>query len=138
MRGRVTSLNAAVAGSILLYEASSQRGGERPIVGPEPGTGDEIASIRGLAGEDETEAVWTPTADAAPDAVAEDLARVADEPSAAQDYVAAVAELPVAPKPKAKRRTKVQPEPAPEADNEEDALLPGSSAIDSSDAATAE
>jgi 23S rRNA (guanosine2251-2'-O)-methyltransferase len=30
MRGRVSSLNAAVAGSILLYEASSQRGGERP------------------------------------------------------------------------------------------------------------
>src|SRR5665811_1043181 len=29
MRGRVSSLNAAVAGSILLYEASSQRGGER-------------------------------------------------------------------------------------------------------------
>ena len=31
MRGRVTSLNAAVAGSILLYEASSQRGGDRPV-----------------------------------------------------------------------------------------------------------
>ena len=29
MRGRISSLNAAVAGSILLYEASSQRGGER-------------------------------------------------------------------------------------------------------------
>ncbi len=33
MRGRVSSLNAAVAGSILLYEASSQRGGERPLIG---------------------------------------------------------------------------------------------------------
>ena len=35
MRGHVTSLNAAVAGSILLYEASSQRGGERPLIAPE-------------------------------------------------------------------------------------------------------
>jgi len=33
MRGRVSSLNAAVAGSILLYEASSQRGGDRPLLG---------------------------------------------------------------------------------------------------------
>jgi 23S rRNA (guanosine2251-2'-O)-methyltransferase len=32
MRGRVSSLNAAVAGSILLYEASSQRGGEKPLL----------------------------------------------------------------------------------------------------------
>ncbi|HEX7472427.1 MAG TPA: 23S rRNA (guanosine(2251)-2'-O)-methyltransferase RlmB [Candidatus Limnocylindrales bacterium] len=35
MRGHVTSLNASVAGSILLYEASSQRGGERPLIAPE-------------------------------------------------------------------------------------------------------
>ena len=39
MRGRVSSLNAAVAGSILIYEASSQRGGDRPLLGSdrEPG-----------------------------------------------------------------------------------------------------
>jgi len=36
MRGRVTSLNASVAGSILLYEASSQRGGERALIAPAP------------------------------------------------------------------------------------------------------
>jgi 23S rRNA (guanosine2251-2'-O)-methyltransferase len=37
MRGRISSLNAAVAGSILLYEASSQRGGERsPLAEAEP------------------------------------------------------------------------------------------------------
>jgi tRNA(Leu) C34 or U34 (ribose-2'-O)-methylase TrmL len=36
MRGRVTSLNASVAGSILLYEASSQRGGERVLIEPAP------------------------------------------------------------------------------------------------------
>jgi tRNA(Leu) C34 or U34 (ribose-2'-O)-methylase TrmL len=51
MRGRVTSLNASVAGSILLYEASSQRGGEQALIapapdqrlaaGPEPGTESE-------------------------------------------------------------------------------------------------
>jgi 23S rRNA (guanosine2251-2'-O)-methyltransferase len=36
MRGRVTSLNASVAGSILLYEASSQRGGEEALIAPAP------------------------------------------------------------------------------------------------------
>jgi 23S rRNA (guanosine2251-2'-O)-methyltransferase len=36
MRGRVASLNASVAGSILLYEASSQRGGERALIAPAP------------------------------------------------------------------------------------------------------
>jgi 23S rRNA (guanosine2251-2'-O)-methyltransferase len=34
MRGKVASLNAAVAGSILLYEASSQRGGATPLIEP--------------------------------------------------------------------------------------------------------
>jgi 23S rRNA (guanosine2251-2'-O)-methyltransferase len=34
MRGRVTSLNASVAGSILLYEAASQRGGEVALIAP--------------------------------------------------------------------------------------------------------
>ena len=48
MRGHVSSLNASVAGSILLYEASSQRGGDRPLLiadaqfGSEPGM-DETA-----------------------------------------------------------------------------------------------
>ncbi len=37
MRGKVDSLNAAVAGSILLYEASSQRGGEAPLIAPAAG-----------------------------------------------------------------------------------------------------
>jgi hypothetical protein len=32
MLGHVSSLNASVAGSILLYEASSQRGVERPLI----------------------------------------------------------------------------------------------------------
>jgi 23S rRNA (guanosine2251-2'-O)-methyltransferase len=47
MRGRVSSLNAAVAGSILLYEASSQRAGERPLIGSdagEPATDADVAT----------------------------------------------------------------------------------------------
>ncbi len=36
MRGKVSSLNASVAGSILLYEASSQRAGDRPLVAAAP------------------------------------------------------------------------------------------------------
>ena len=52
MRGRVTSLNASVAGSILLYEASSQRGGDRPFLTPEPAEA-ESEAIAQLAGLDE-------------------------------------------------------------------------------------
>ena len=163
MRGRVSSLNAAVAGSILLYEASSQRGGERPLVGPEPGVEEEIARIRGGAGDDSASSAAD--APAAQETVVEMLAATADQLSAAEDAVAAEAKLPTARKPlrrtkaqpasapeagdtaeaklptvrKPRRRTKAQPAPAPEAgDTAEDELLPGSSAIDSSDAATAE
>ncbi|MGA3031537.1 MAG: 23S rRNA (guanosine(2251)-2'-O)-methyltransferase RlmB [Candidatus Limnocylindrales bacterium] len=102
MRGRVASLNAAVAGSILLYEASSQRGGERPLIGPEPGTESRLE-------------------------VAADAATPAD--------VATPAEAELAPK--RRRRAAAKQEPADlSAETEEDTLLPGSSAIDSNDAAT--
>jgi 23S rRNA (guanosine2251-2'-O)-methyltransferase len=113
MRGRITSLNAAVAGSILLYEASSQRGGDRPIIGPEPGT--------------------------------------QDVPSPAVAAAAAEPEVEPASKPKRRRRSVVSSNPAeppiqsaleqpaePSVESQEEALLPGASAIDSSDAATAE
>ncbi|MGD0020448.1 MAG: 23S rRNA (guanosine(2251)-2'-O)-methyltransferase RlmB [Candidatus Limnocylindrales bacterium] len=46
MRGHVTSLNASVAGSILLYEASSQRGGDRPLITPEA---QELAALEPAA-----------------------------------------------------------------------------------------
>jgi 23S rRNA (guanosine2251-2'-O)-methyltransferase len=49
MRGHVTSLNAAVAGSILLYEASSQRGGDRPLIAPEPPAGASEPSAEPIA-----------------------------------------------------------------------------------------
>jgi 23S rRNA (guanosine2251-2'-O)-methyltransferase len=162
MRGRVSSLNAAVAGSILLYEASSQRGGDQPLVGPEPGLGEEIARIRGGATDDASAATDEPDAAAA---LVEDLAAAGDELAAAQSAIAAEATPAPAPKPKAGRRKIVRldaaeatPAPAPKpkagrrkivrldaaeasdpaAVPEEEALLPGSSAIASSDASTAE
>jgi 23S rRNA (guanosine2251-2'-O)-methyltransferase len=97
MRGHIESLNAAVAGSILLYEASSQRGGEKPLVGPEPGT--EPVSFAPEFVED------------APAVVAESTA-VAEALPAAQ----AVAAEP-APKAKPKRLSIAKPaaEPAPKA-----------------------
>ncbi len=53
MRGRVTSLNASVAGSILLYEASSQRGGELALIAPAP---DRTPATAGVPdGQPETE-----------------------------------------------------------------------------------
>lgn len=138
MRGRVSSLNAAVAGSILLYEASSQRGGDRPLVGPEPGNGAEVAPIRGASihGADPAPAGAT---DDAGGTFVEQLAPTADELSAAQDATVAEAQLSTASRPKSKRRAKAEPEPTPDVDGTaEDSLLPGSSAIDSSDASTAE
>jgi hypothetical protein len=111
MRGRIDSLNAAVAGSILLYEASSQRGGERPLVGPEPGD----------SGAPEP----------AEPATSADPATPPEAPSS-----------PVAePKPRRRAATRTKPVEAPvEAppESEENALLPGSAPIDSSDAASAE
>jgi 23S rRNA (guanosine2251-2'-O)-methyltransferase len=61
MHGRIDSLNASVAGSILLYEAASQRGTGSP---PQPGDGDhaeaaatDAATPTGVASEDIPEAV---------------------------------------------------------------------------------
>lgn len=112
MRGRVDSLNAAVAGSILLYEASSQRWGDRPLIGRDPAAGDPS--------EAQSESA-APSEPAAP-------AEAASSP---------------APEPKPRRRAVARTKPieAPSAaslDPGEDALLPGASAIDSGDAASAE
>jgi 23S rRNA (guanosine2251-2'-O)-methyltransferase len=147
MRGRVSSLNAAVAGSILLYEASSQRGGDRAVFQ------NPFAEPAGIDFEPVDEA-------AEPGAYVESEAPVAEDSAAAE--VAAPTELiaeaivePKAPAPKAKASKAKDPKakaprrsakvaalsetPIPETiESEEDALLPGSSAIDSSDAASAE
>ncbi len=165
MRGRITSLNAAVAGSILLYEASSQRGGDRPVVGPTPGMGEDAARIRGLAGDDASEAAPEPpqpaSADGAPvdteppvevagpsdaaQTIVAGLAVVADDLAKAQDRIAAEAAFAPAPSRKATRRKVVRTDPVDLARGESDsdasaadALLPGTQAVDSDDTSTAE
>jgi 23S rRNA (guanosine2251-2'-O)-methyltransferase len=144
MRGRVSSLNAAVAGSILLYEASSQRGGERPQF-QNPFTEPESSSVAIGADEAEPEAGTAPAPEAAaPIQAGEPGAITSPEPqSAAGESEAAAVEPAPASKPRARRRTAIAEAVAdPSADatieTEEDALLPGSAAIDSSDAASAE
>ena len=119
MRGHIESLNAAVAGSILLYEASSQRGGEKPLVGPEPGT--EPVSFSDHLG-DEPEVV----AEAA--VVAEAVPPVESAPAA--ESVAAT-EPPADPAPKAKpKRRATAKAAAGEATlaTDDEALLPGTPA----------
>jgi hypothetical protein len=130
MRGRVSSLNAAVAGSILLYEASSQRGGDRPVFQ------NPFAEPAGID--------YEPVDEAAEPGV-ESVAR-AEPVTSPEPAVESVVPAPApagsesaAPKarPKARRKaaeTAVEEPP----ETEEDALLPGASAIDSSDAASAE
>jgi hypothetical protein len=122
MRGHIESLNAAVAGSILLYEASSQRGGEKPLVGPEPGT--EPVSFAPESVDEEPVVV----AEALPAALAEALP--AAEPAPAAEAVAATEPAAdPAPKAKAKRRATAKPAAgeAPLATDDE-ALLPGAPA----------
>ena len=138
MRGRVSSLNAAVAGSILLYEASSQRGGERPqFQNPftEPASSNldlESDSVEPEGGVATEPVVVASISGVVPEAAVAEVETATPEPAPAP-----------APKPKARRRaasTEVTTEAAADLlmGSAEDALLPGSAAIDSSDAATAE
>jgi 23S rRNA (guanosine2251-2'-O)-methyltransferase len=62
MRGAIGSLNAAVAGSILLFAAVAQRGGEVPPPPAPGGAGEEEPEASGVA---EPEAVLEPAAPAA-------------------------------------------------------------------------
>jgi len=108
MRGQIESLNAAVAGSILLYEASSQRGGEKPLVGPEAGT-----EPVGVAGRESSEGV------AVEETAAAEPAAGAPEPATkARGRRAA---------PKSMGPSEVDPLPAPD----DEALLPGTPAAES-------
>jgi 23S rRNA (guanosine2251-2'-O)-methyltransferase len=145
MRGRITSLNAAVAGSILLYEASSQRGGERsplatatePRPEAEPSESAVTAPLEATALSDTEplpeaapssvlalEGQAELAGDAVPVAEAEATVEAAPVPEAAAD----VPDAP-APKPRARRASKkvsADPEPeAPPAAGPEDDLLPG-------------
>jgi len=95
MRGAVGSLNAAVAGSILLFTAVEQRGGEVPPP-PTPAGEDPIAVIDRAAGEPE---VAAPTADVP----AEDPPAPAAEPVKRTRARKAKADLDAAPAEPAKR-----------------------------------
>jgi 23S rRNA (guanosine2251-2'-O)-methyltransferase len=141
MRGRITSLNAAVAGSILLYEASSQRSGDRPVIGPEPGRGEEIAAILGIDADDESGMGDQPTTSVD----RSDTSVPSGDLAAAQAAIAPEAALGPAAKPRARSRKVVQPGPIEAigsvdatAAPDEDALLPGSAALGSGDASGAE
>ena len=113
MRGRITSLNAAVAGSILLYEASSQRGGE----------------LSPLAADTE------PVRESEPSPEAQAEAEPEPEPSAESvPAIAAESDTPEPPrsKPRARRSTKAapQPDPSPTASAVSDEeLLPGGPSV---------
>jgi 23S rRNA (guanosine2251-2'-O)-methyltransferase len=135
MRGRISSLNAAVAGSILLYEASSQRGGDRPQF-QNPFT--EPAGIDYEPVDEASE----PGAYVEPEAVEpEAVEPEAVEPEAVEPEAVepeAVEPEAVETEPKARHKTAKTDDSTEESpESEEDALLPGSSAIDSSDATTA-
>ncbi len=114
MRGRVSSLNAAVAGSILLYEASSQRGGDKPLLG-----GD------------------SPNATSEPaESIPEPEAAAPEPESATPELESAIPEARTGPAPRRKparsRAAAAAPEPAPEpSPATDDALLPGGPAAGS-------
>jgi 23S rRNA (guanosine2251-2'-O)-methyltransferase len=132
MRGHVGSLNAAVAGSILLYEASSQRGGDRSLLGgqtlelepparePELAPGGPGAAIDIVAATEPVPATIEPASPSP-----------APEPATTESAPA---------RPAKSRRRAVAGSGTAEAPAEpqEDALLPGSATIDSSDASPAE
>jgi 23S rRNA (guanosine2251-2'-O)-methyltransferase len=143
MRGRISSLNAAVAGSILLYEASSQRGGERSPLAetespaeaeqlPEPKA--EPSAIAGPADPPEFAEVAAPAAPAELTAPADPGTTAVVEPES--DAVAAPDQAPLAETDAAptaaepaKKRTRARrapsnpgPDASPAADEE---LLPG-------------
>jgi 23S rRNA (guanosine2251-2'-O)-methyltransferase len=145
MRGRVTSLNASVAGSILLYEASSQRGGDRPLLTPEFSDA-ESASIAELGGHVEATVGAGHVEATVGSGTAE--AGAVTEPAASAEPGASIAPPEVEPKPRrrASARTRISlegpaagaqaaPPPTPVQDDlppgglGDDALLPGGPAV---------
>jgi len=132
MRGRISSLNAAVAGSILLYEASSQRGGERSPLATETELLPEAE--RPPEGSPVPEAIAEAESAPVPAAIAEAEsapvpAAIAEAESAPVPATASDAANHQPPKPRARRaskKTPASPEPdmPPSVATEED-LLPG-------------
>ena len=101
MHGRIESLNASVAGSILLYEAAAQR--RMPETSPGPATG-----AQGVTTVADAERVLPEAVPTTPDEAAMDA-----EPDA-----------PAAPRPR-RTRTVTPPAPEPEPGAPDEALLPG-------------
>ncbi len=130
MRGRVTSLNASVAGSILLYEASSQRGGERVLIEPPEDQG-LAASVEPVA-----------EAGSGPNSKPQPQREPEPEPESGADLgPAGASDAPVpsaGPQPRSRRGAKARksPEepPGPGTDGSDPAadepLLPGGTAVD--------
>ena len=144
MRGHVESLNAAVAGSILLYEASSQRGGDRALLPAEPTTQVEAISYEGLVDEAPEPASKEPAeaqSEVQPvaEAQAQPVTEIESEPEAAP--VESESEPAPAAKPAPRKRAKAAAKPAvvdsasnvPASDDGpapvEDELLPGGPAV---------
>jgi 23S rRNA (guanosine2251-2'-O)-methyltransferase len=128
MRGHVGSLNAAVAGSILLYEASSQRGGDRSL-------------LAGQTPELEPTAREPELAPGGPDVVAatEPVPATIEPASPSPAPEPATTESAPARPAKSRRRAVAGSGTAEApAEPQEEALLPGSATIDSSDASPAE
>lgn len=142
MRGSIGSLNAAVAGSILLFETLGQRD---PGAKPAPGEGIAVRTPRGRGEPDRLEAAFEPedapslaqeasppkrarstrskaVSDVAPDAAPDTSPAPAAPPPPADAPDAAVAALPPA---RRKSTQKVVADAIPEAPAAADAVLPG-------------
>ena len=138
MRGRISSLNAAVAGSILLYEASSQRGGElSPLAADtEPAPESERSPEAQAAAEPVPAIEAEPAAESEPSAESVPAIEAESEPSAESvPAIEAASDTPEPPrsKPRARRAsTKAAPQPdpsqTPSAASDED-LLPGGPSV---------
>jgi hypothetical protein len=105
MRGRVASLNAAVAGSVLLFEAASQR----EIAGAAPGT--DIARV----GPEAAQVTLKPAAadEAGPESEAEVEAQIAEDalPDAAPEVE------------RVRKDDVLEPQPGPDAGSEAETVV---------------
>ncbi len=139
MRGRITSLNAAVAGSILLYEASSQRGGELSPLAADTEPVRESEPSPEMQAEAEPEPSAEPVPAIAPESEpsVEALQATDPEPEPSAESVPAIAAASDTPEPprsksRARRSTKAAPQPDPSqtasAVPDED-LLPGGPSV---------
>jgi 23S rRNA (guanosine2251-2'-O)-methyltransferase len=125
MRGRVSSLNAAVAGSILLYEASSQRGGDMATVGGAPSEPNPFADDAATT-EAEAHTAGIPDTAVAPEMGEANVESESVVPAVkATRKRAAKAVVEAEPAVAGGASATDETEPAAEAADEDDSLLPG-------------